>query len=258
MTLGPWYVGDTPTTNLEVHVQRDGADIQLDGYVGAQVLLYGPDATQVTWDSTPTIDTNADVVNIAPPSASPFESAGIYNMYLRLTGATGGTETFWVTDIRVLALGVTSGWASAGNVRSITGETVTETDLAIAQGIIELYSGRTYAGSVVNDSIRPKDLGWLQKAVAYQSVWQRSQPGYLTRHGIKEVNQDGAQIIYAGSSEPNNTAFIMLGPLARRALKNVSWMRSKTINVKAPSYDGDHPSYGDYKRNDEHGGWRPL
>lgn len=258
MTLGPWYVGDTPTTNLVIKVQRDGDPVQLDGYASAQVLLYGPDGEAVNWNSIPTIDVTLDVVNVPAPTGSPFAKAGIYNLYLRLTASGGGSETFFATDVRVLALGAANGWATTSNVRSITGETVTEDELADAQGVIELYAGRTFAGSKDNESIRVKDVVWLQKAVAYQAVWQRQQPGYKTRHAIKEVNQDGAQIIYAGSSEPNNTALIMLAPLAQRSLKNVSWMRSRTIKVKAPSWDGDHPSYGDYKRNDDHPGWRPM
>ena len=258
MTLGPWYVGDTPTTNLEIHVQRDGADIPMDSFASAEVLLFDVGGNQVVWDSTPTIDYDNDVINATPPTTSPFTSAGVYMMYLRLADADGRTETFYATDIRVLSLGVANGWATTGNIRTITGVTVTEDDAALAQSVIELYSGRTYAGSSVNDSIRAKDKGWLQKAVAYQAVWQRSQPGYQTKHAIKEVNQDGAQVVYAGSAEPNNTALIMLAPLALRALKNLSWMRSKTIQLKPPSFEGDHPSYGDYKRNDEHPGWMPL
>lgn len=258
MTLGPWYVGDSPTTNLEIHVQRDGVDIPLDGYVSAEVLLFNSIGEAIVWGTTPTIDGVNDVINVTPPSSSPFASAGIYAMYLRLTASGGGTETFFATDIRVLALGGSSAWTTTSKIRSITGSTVTEDDLAMAQGVIELYSGRTYAGSQANASIRPKDLGWLEKAVAYQAIWQLSQPGYLTRHAIKEVNQDGAQIIYAGSSEPNNTALIMLAPLANRALKNVSWLRSRTIRVKAPSLGGSQESYGDYKRNDDHPGWRAM
>lgn len=258
MTLGPWYVGDTPTTNIEVHVQRDGVDVPMDGYASAEVLLLGPTGSQLVWDSTPTVNIANDTILVTPPASSPFASSGIYSLYLRLTAMAGGTETFFATDIRVLALGVAGGWATTSNVRSITGESVTEDELADAQAVIELYSGRTFVGSQDNDSIRPKDKVWLQKAVAYQAVWQRSQPGYKTRHSIKEVNQDGAQIIYAGSSEPNNTALIMLAPLANRALKNVSWMGSRTIKLKAPSWEGNHPSYGDYKRNDDHPGWRPM
>lgn len=258
MTLGPWYVGDTPTTNLIIKVQRDGVDVQLDGYASAEVLLYGPDSSSVPWDSSPTIDTAADEVSVTSPSASPFALPGIYNLYLRLTATAGGTETFFATDIRVLALGVANGWATTGDVRSITGETITEDDLADAQNVIELYASRTYTGSSVNSSIRQKDLDWLKKAVAYQAAWMPTQPGYLGKHSVKEVSQDGAQIVYAGSTQANNSALIMLAPLAMRALKNVSWLRSRTIKVKSPTFQGDHPSYGDYKRNDDHPGWRPM
>jgi hypothetical protein len=257
MTLGPWYVGDTPTTDIEVHVQRDGADIELDVFDSAEVILFGPGGSPVSWGTSPTIDTAADVVLVAPPAQSPFETPGLYLMYLRLINGAGA-ETFFATDIRVLQMGIANGWASTADVRGITGESVTDDELARAQGVIELYAGRTWAGSVNNNSIRIKDQLWLKRAVAYQAVWQKSQPGYETRHGIKEVNQDGAQIVYASPTEANNTALLMLGPLARRALKNLSWMRTRSIKIKPALFTEDHPSYGDYKRNDDHPGWRPM
>lgn len=150
------------------------------------------------------------------------------------------------------------GWASTTDVLNITGVTVQEEDVLQAQSVIETYCGRTEEGSTTNESIRPKDLVWLKKAVAYQAAWQTQQPGYYGRHAIKEVNQDGAQVVYSSSSEANNSAMVMLAPLAARALRNVSWMRSRTIKVKPPSFQGPHPSYGDYKRNDDHPGWRPM
>ncbi len=258
MTLGPWYVGDTPTNNLEVHIQRDGDPVAMDGYASAAVRLFDASGNESAWDSTPTLDTVNDVVIVTPPASSPFSAAGTYTMYVQLTATAGGTETFFVDIVRVLQLGATNGWASVSRVQTITGSLVTEDQLATAQGIVELYSGRTYAGSSINSSIRAKDLAWLEKAVAYQAAWMPTQPGYFGKHSVKEVSQDGAQIIYAGASQSNNSAMIMLAPLAARALKNVSWMRSRTIKIKPPSYEGEHPSYGDYKRNDDHPGWRPL
>ena len=258
MTLGPFYIGDTPAADIEVHVQRDGTDVALDPYSAAEVLLYDAASDPVTWGSTPTVDTVDDVILITPPPTSPFATVGVYNMYLRLTATAGGTETFFATDIRVLQLGVAAGWARTTDVRNTTGETVTEDELALAQDVVELHCGRTYAGSSVNNSIRTKDLVWLRKAVCYQAAWMPNQPGYLNRHSFKEVNQDGAQIIYAGTSEPNNPALLMLAPLARRAIMNLSWMGSRSIKFKPPSFGGDHPHYGDYKRNDDHPGWRPM
>jgi hypothetical protein len=229
--LGPWYVGDTPTTNFEVHVQRDGSDIEMDDYASAEVLLYNADGEAVEWDTEPTIDEANDVVIILPPSTSPFLSQGLHPMYLRLTADSSAVETFFVDYIQVLQIGSVQSWVTAPRVRSITGVTVTEAQLSEGQSVVELYAGRTFAGSNINQSIRQKDLGWREKAVAYQTAWQNNQPGYLNRPAIKEVNQ----------------------------VKNVSWIGTRTIKVKAPSLDmGEHPSYGDYKRNDDHPGWRPL
>lgn len=108
MTLGPWYVGDKPTTNIIVSVTRDGVPVQLDGYATAAVLLYDPAGAPVTWGTTPTIDAAADTVTILPPSASPFATAGVYTLYLRLTTAGGAAETFEVGQIEVLTLGATA------------------------------------------------------------------------------------------------------------------------------------------------------
>lgn len=258
MTLGPWYPGDSPTTDLEVHVQRDGSDIDLSPYDNAEALLFGPDGAPIEWLSTPSIDDAEDVVIIPPPTSSPFAETGYYRLYVRLTATAGGVETFFAADIRVIALGGAAGWATLSDVRSVTSQTVDDDSLYLAQDVIEIHCGRTYAGSVANASIKLKDLTWLKKAVCYQAAWQVNQPGYLNRHSIKEVNQDGAQIIYAGSSEPNNPALIMLAPLANRALKNLSWFGNRAIKFKSPNYEGDHPSYGDYKRDDDHGGWEPM
>lgn len=158
----------------------------------------------------------------------------------------------------VTVAGTGGGWATVSQVTSITGVAVDAADVAYAQAVIETYCGRTFDGSAANDSIRPKDKVWLQKAVAFQAVWQVQQPGYFGRHSIKEVDQDGARVIYAGSAESNNSAMVMLAPLAARAIKNLSWMRSRTIRVKPPSYEGPNDSYGDYKRSDDHPGWSPL
>jgi len=257
MTLGPYYTGDTPSP-FEVHIDRDGDAIGLDGYSAAEVLLYDPTQNLAAWTSSNTIDAEEDFVLVGSPAATPFEAPGRYQMYLRMTLTAGGVETFYIDDILVRAVGQASAWATRGETYSITGSQVTENDIDLAQSVIETNAGRTFAGSSVNASIRAKDLVWLKKAVAYQASWMPNQPGYFNRHSVKEVNQDGAQIIYAGSSEPNNTVLITLAPLANRALKNLSWMGTRSIAFRSPSYEGDHPSYGDYRRNDEHGGWGPM
>jgi hypothetical protein len=104
MMLGPWYVGDTPTTALVISVQRDNVAVELDGYATATVILHGPDGGLLTWASSPTIDTGADTVNIPPPSVSPFPTPGTYALYIRLATAGGAAETFLAAAIGVFTL----------------------------------------------------------------------------------------------------------------------------------------------------------
>jgi hypothetical protein len=105
MTLGPWYVGDSPTSDIVVSLARDGEVAELDGYASAAVLLYNPAGAPITWGTTPTIDPVEDTATIPPPSSSPFATAGEYQLYLRLTTAAARVETVMVDRIEILAVG---------------------------------------------------------------------------------------------------------------------------------------------------------
>lgn len=256
--LGPWYVDDIPAADIEVHLSREGAEVPTDGYNAAELLYYDVTGTQLNWGATPTIDNDDDVVVIPPPATSPFPSAGTYSQYLRMTTPAGGRETFFVALLKVLAFGSATAWANMAQVYSITGVQVTEQEIQDAQMVVELHCGRTVAGMGNDDSrLKPRDLTWLQKAVAYQATWQRDQPGYQERHWIKEIIQDGTNIVYASSGEASNVAFLNLGPLAARAIKNLSWMKNRSLRLRTPTM-GRTMGYIDYKSNDEHPGWRPL
>ena len=255
--LGPWYVGDIPGADIQVIVTRDGATVQLDGYNAATLLYYDANGTEVDWGATPTIDDEDDVVVIPAPSTSPFPSDGVYTMYLRLSTPAGGLETFLAAMLKVVSL-MPVRWANPAQVYSITGEEVTDQEIQDAQMVVELHCGRTAAGmGTDNTRLRDTDLGWLRKAVAYQATWQRSQPGYMERHWIKEIIQDGTNIVYASSGEASNVAFLNLGPLAARAIKNLSWMKNRSLRLRTPTM-GRTMGYIDYKRDDDHPGWRPM
>jgi len=104
MMLGPWYVGDTPTTSIVISLTRDGAAVQLDGYTAAALILHNPAGALVAYGATPSIDTATDKVTIPPPTASPFAMAGTYALYVRLTTASGAAETFLAAGITVFSL----------------------------------------------------------------------------------------------------------------------------------------------------------
>jgi hypothetical protein len=124
-------------------------------------------------------------------------------------------------------------WATEQEAEDITGVVVTAPQLAAAQGVVELYCGRTI--DVPLDQLRPADVHWLKRAVAHQAVWQAKQPGYDQQSLVNHVRQDGLEFDY------NTDAAVMVGPLAIRAIKNLSWMGDRALSiarcVPAPAVD---------------------
>lgn len=114
------------------------------------------------------------------------------------------------------------GWATAANVLALTGKTVTDQVVLEASAVIDIYANRTEAAS---GGMTPRDLGWLQRACAFQAAWMPTQPGFHQRNAVAQITQDGLQIIYDKEWQ------ISLAPLAARTLKNLSWKASRTVAV---------------------------
>lgn len=143
---------------------------------------------------------------------------------------------------------VAAAWANASDVINATGVTVTEQQLAQAQSDIEIFSGRIYPDT---PRIRPRDLYWLGRAVGRQAAWLAGQFGLETRLDATQTQQDGV----SNTLTPDG---LVLAPMAARALRRVSWMRSRSIHVRAP-IEGVGP-VGNFlaEGNDELESWTPL
>jgi hypothetical protein len=113
-------------------------------------------------------------------------------------------------------------WASVSDVTEITGATVDAETLAQAQGVIELLVGRTADATW----IPARDLRWLRRAVAYQAAWMPSQPDLFTRTEVASSSQDGASQVYRPDSH-------LLAPLARRALKKLTWRGNRSVHTES-------------------------
>jgi hypothetical protein len=140
-------------------------------------------------------------------------------------------------------------WATPQQVTDITGVTVTDAQLGLAQASIEMFSNRTYPDT---ERIRARDLYWLRMAVAYQAAWEQGQFDLNTRLDANQVQQDG---VVANL----DSRAMMLGPRAKQALQRCSWMRSRTIHVRSPFEDGQR-AYGDplADSSDETLPWTPM
>lgn len=106
MTIGPWYVGDTPTQDIVVTLTRDGTPADLSGFTSGSVLLYAPDGvTPVAWPGVVSISGSS--VTIPKPASSPFGQAGMFKLFVKLTTPGGVVETFDVSRIEVRTTALT-------------------------------------------------------------------------------------------------------------------------------------------------------
>lgn len=115
-------------------------------------------------------------------------------------------------------------WATTEQVETITGVSVTEALVTQAQFHIELFT------EVTEDyNLRPRDLRYLRMAVAYQAAWLKGQIDVATRTDVSSATQDTMTFTYA------NPEAAVLAPLARHALKRLSWKVSRSVTVRTPA-----------------------
>ncbi|NEB70308.1 hypothetical protein G3I39_25105 [Streptomyces fulvissimus] len=138
-------------------------------------------------------------------------------------------------------------WATPQQVDA-TGVAVTAQLLAQAQDDIEIFSGRVYDDT---DRIRGRDLYWLGKAVARQAAWLTEQYDVATRLDATETSQDGV----SNKLTPDGA---VLAPMAGKALRRCSWMRSRTVHVGAPFEGGRYVTNQLLESADDGQAWRPM
>ena len=124
-------------------------------------------------------------------------------------------------------------WATAQNVIDSTGVSVTDAQLAQAQSDVEIFTNRIFADTA---RIRTRDLHWLGQAVARQAAWIAGQFGLETRLDATQIQQDQVSTTLQGDG-------LVLAPMAARALKRVSWMRSRTVHIRS-AVEGAGPLVG--------------
>lgn len=117
-------------------------------------------------------------------------------------------------------------WCMVSVIADVTGKTVTALDRNIAAAALELNTG--LIESVPRVDMSRYDRYWLRQAVAFQAAWLVAQPDYLERNAIASASQDGQ------SAAMGNPDWLVLAPLARKALKRMSWRGVRTIETTGP------------------------
>ncbi len=134
----------------------------------------------------------------------------------------------WIYDSSTGVLDPT--WATVNDVGTLLGVSVTGETLVAAARAIEASTGLIEA--VERTNISDRDLYWLKLAVCYQAAWMTEQPDALTRNDVATASQDGQ----SATMRPDG---LVLAPLARRTLKKLSWMGTRTLQPASPSTSRD-------------------
>jgi hypothetical protein len=128
-------------------------------------------------------------------------------------------------------------------VMNLTGINVTESGITSASGVIELYCGRPQA---IWSSLKPRDRRTLKLAVIFQAAWLASHPEAFTA-----VDAESYQQLDQRVDLRDGTAMV-LAPLAKRALRSLSWRATRSIPVDSAFQESGAAS--DY----DAGNWQPL
>lgn len=123
-------------------------------------------------------------------------------------------------------------WATIGETLTYTRISVSQDNLDAAQAMIELFADVIYDQTVDGTGaalIGAKNLRLLKMATAYQAAWMTEHPDLFTHTDIQSINQDG--IFYVHQHENS----YLIAPMARRAIKRLSWMRNKNIRIRPSS-----------------------
>lgn len=143
-------------------------------------------------------------------------------------GTYGGNPVSAVEALTVASASNTT-WCTTDDVLIITGSTVTQAQLLQAGFTIDIACARAYA--VDGTRIGSRDLYFLSRACAWQAVWLASQPDAFNRIDALDISQGRSR------TQLRDTA-MFLSPFARKALKRVSWLKTRSLHVKSPFQDG--------------------
>jgi hypothetical protein len=143
---------------------------------------------------------------------------------------------------------MTDAWATPQQVLDATGVSVTGQQLAQAQSDIEIFTNRIYADT---ERIRARDLHWLGQAVARQAAWLAGQFGLETRLDATQIQQDQVSTSLQGDG-------LVLAPMAARALRRVSGMRSRTVHIRSAFESAGVAVNPLADASDDQQAWTPL
>lgn len=141
-------------------------------------------------------------------------------------------------------------------VSDITGASVSATDIAAAQLVIETITGRDLSSEEPEKRFRAGDLRRLKTAVIWQVTYLDSNPDVLQAvSNVASVSANGVSVSYVqgGAAGPVEG---FLAPLAASALGQMSW--NKRYSTKFARPYGTKTSVQTLVEDGDDSDWRPL
>ncbi len=119
-------------------------------------------------------------------------------------------------------------YASPADVEIYTGKTVTSDQIEAAQAIVEIYSRRSENAS---EFFSEKDERILKQATSYQAAFMLTN-NVFDIGDIYALSQGDLTVTYK-NLETSSADSKVLSPLARKAIKSLSWMKSRSVRVES-------------------------
>lgn len=113
-------------------------------------------------------------------------------------------------------------WATVEQIKTLTGKTVTADQRVQAVATLELHIGLIEA--VERPDISDRDRYFLKLATCYQAAWLAAQADLYERNDVSSAAQDGQSAAFRPDAHT-------LSPLARKAIKRLSWRGPRTLNT---------------------------
>ncbi len=166
------------------------------------------------------------------------DAPGMYEAAFTVAWPTG-SQTFPANDaIRILVqsniganeVPTAPAFVTTADVKNITGRDVEAADLSLAWSVIEAIIGRPAYELLATDpgnAMTIRDQYWLTKAVAFEAAWIVDNPDTFSNLDVSTINQSGQGGTLAADA-------LVVAPMARRCLRWVGWMKSRSVRIQRP------------------------
>lgn len=226
------FSGGDPVEATDVSLEIiDSGAVVAGPFTGGQLTDTGVGSWEFTW----TVPTDRDL------GTHTAKWTGTVN-----GNVSEGYEHFDVVTAGSVLTGGTALFVTVDDVRDITGVTVNNEQVLMAQHVIELAINRR---SLSSGDMTKRDLHYLKLAVAYEAAYIDGHPEIFVQMDFQQLSQGD---IFVGLNKGGQP---YLAPLAKLAIQKLTWTRTRSIQVNShfqrSSVDADNAAYADRDDDDD-------